>query len=86
MRAVAYHGAIEGREDIVLTWSCAAGGPMGYEVRASRSADGPFEPLAGGDLFCRSFAHSRPAGLPAWYGVRAIDAWGRAGAEERLCL
>ena len=83
---VAYSGAFAGREDIMLTWSCPANGPMGYEVRASRNADGPFERLTGGDLFCRSFVHSRQAGEKTWYEVRAIDSWNRAGVAERLCV
>jgi L-iduronidase len=49
-----------------------------YEVHAASSATGPFRRINTANLVCSTFIDAAVQ-LPAWYSVRAIDHWGRAG-------
>lgn len=75
-----YHGLFD-QENILISWPGSSSRMLrGYEVACAAEPDGPWERLNQGDLLCTAFLHARAAVPRAWYRVRAVDYWGRAGA------
>ena len=58
-----------------------------YQVLHAARPEGPFQRINDQDLICGAYLHVRApedAGKPAFYKVRAVDYWGRAGEESAV--
>jgi hypothetical protein len=81
-----YFGHSDDRE-IMLRWQDA--GPrtvQTYEVLRAMEESGPYERVNPVDLVATGFLHVAPAVAKAWYKVRALDYWGRAGEASEPVL
>lgn len=81
-----YLGASDDRE-IMLRW-CDAGPRTvrTYEVLRATEEAGPYERVNPVDLVDTGYLHVAPAVAKAWYKVRAVDYWGRAGESSEPVL
>ncbi|MFW5750429.1 MAG: GH39 family glycosyl hydrolase [Planctomycetota bacterium] len=79
-RLAHYHG-LHQHQHVLVSWPGLPSRHLrSYEVAMAHSPDGPWQRLNAGDLLCTAHLHVRPATPQAWYRVRAVDYWGRAGA------
>ena len=76
--------SLTGSNSILLAWKGVPSRKIRtYEVLHADSPGGPASRVNQSDLLCTAFLHVREQnGAGGYYRVRAIDYWGRAGAES----
>lgn len=78
-----YEG-LTGQPEVMVTWTGLDSRMLRtYEVLCSSSQAGPYRRVNPADLLCSAFLHvTDQKGTAQYYKVRAVDYWGRAGAES----
>ena len=75
-----YEGLHEDYEDLLLTWDGLDSRVLrSYEVLTSDTEHGKYSRINEADTIFTAWLHTRARGNKAWYKVRAVDYWGRAG-------
>jgi L-iduronidase len=87
LRAERYEG-LTGKEEVMLAWQDVGSRAIRtYEVLYAPSPDGPFERVNDADLLCTAFLHVRePTDHEGYYGLRAVDYWGRRGEMSEIVV